>query len=208
MDGDRAPLAALADIAERHDGFLVVDEAHATGVLGPGGRGLAAGLEGRENVLTLHTCGKALGVSGALLAAPRTLTDYLVNRAHAFIYSTAPSPLMAAGVREALRMVEDEPERRIALQQLVSFAGDELKSRLGVQPSGSQIQPVIIGGNAQAVRIADCLQDQGFDIRAIRPPTVPDGTARLRLSITLNTDRDQIAHMIDCLAAVMEENNR
>jgi len=208
MDGDRAPLAAFADIAERHDGFLVIDEAHATGVLGPGGRGLAAGLEGRENVLALHTCGKALGVSGALLAAPRALADYLVNRARAFIYSTAPSPLMAAGVREALRMVEDEPERRISLQQLVSFAGDELKSRLGVQPSGSQIQPVIIGGNAQAVRIADRLQDHGFDIRAIRPPTVPDGTARLRLSITLNTDRDRIASMIDCLAAVMEENNR
>ena len=100
MDGDRAPLAALADIADRHDGFLVIDEAHATGVFGAGGRGLAAGLEGRENVLVLHTCGKALGVAGALLAAPRMLADYLVNRARAFIYSTAPSPLMAAAVRE------------------------------------------------------------------------------------------------------------
>ncbi|MFS8114162.1 8-amino-7-oxononanoate synthase [Rhizobium jaguaris] len=205
MDGDRAPLTALADIADRHEGFLVIDEAHATGVFGTGGRGFAAGLEGRENVLALHTCGKAMGVSGALLAVPRVLADYLVNRARAFIYSTAPSPLMAAGVREALRMVDDEPERRQALERLVVFVGDGLKSRFGMEPSGSQIQPVIIGDNARAVRIAETLQAQGFDIRAIRPPTVPEGTARLRLSITLNVDSGQIAHMLDCLAATMEE---
>ncbi|KAA1183629.1 8-amino-7-oxononanoate synthase [Rhizobium tropici] len=208
MDGDRAPLAALIDIADRHDGFLVVDEAHATGVFGAGGRGLAAGFEGRENVLALHTCGKALGVSGALLAVPRVLADYLVNRARAFIYSTAPSPLMAAGVREALRMVDDEPERRETLERLVASVGDGLKSRFGIQPSGSQIQPVIIGDNARAVRIAETLQAQGLDIRAIRPPTVPEGTARLRLSITLNVDPEQIARMLDCLAAAMEEHRR
>nr|WP_183939002.1 8-amino-7-oxononanoate synthase [Rhizobium paranaense] len=208
MDGDQAPLVALADIAHRHEAFLVIDEAHATGVFGTGGRGLAAGLEGRDNVLALHTCGKALGVSGALLAVPRVLSDYLVNRARAFIYSTAPSPLMAAGVREALRMVDDEPERREALEHLVAFVGDGLRSRFGIEPSGSQIQPVIIGDNARAVRIAETLQAQGFDIRAIRPPTVPEGTARLRLSITLNVDSEQIAHMLDRLAAAMEEHRR
>ncbi|MEF0941818.1 8-amino-7-oxononanoate synthase [Rhizobium sp. BR 362] len=208
MDGDKAPLAALADIADRHEGFLVIDEAHATGVFGTGGRGLATGLEGRDNVLALHTCGKALGVSGALLAVPRVLADYLVNRARAFIYSTAPSPLMAAGVREALCIVDDEPERREALGRLFAFLGDGLKSRFGVEPSGSQIQPVVIGDNARAVRIADTLQAQGFDIRAIRPPSVPEGTARLRLSITLNVDSEQIARMLDCLAAAMEEHKR
>ncbi|MDL2408099.1 8-amino-7-oxononanoate synthase [Rhizobium calliandrae] len=208
MDGDRAPLAALADIADRHEGFLLIDEAHATGVFGAGGKGLAAGLEGRENVLALHTCGKALGVSGALLAVPGILADYLVNRARAFIYSTAPSPLMAAGVREALRILNDEPERRVALERLVAFVGDQLKSRFGIEPSGSQIQPVVIGDNAGAVRIAEALQAQGFDIRAIRPPTVPEGTARLRLSITLNVDTGQIAHLLDCLAAAMEEHKR
>ncbi|PDT00415.1 8-amino-7-oxononanoate synthase [Rhizobium chutanense] len=208
MDGDQAPLAALADIADRYEGFLVIDEAHATGVFGTGGRGLAAGLEGRENVLALHTCGKALGVSGALLAVPRVLADYLINRARAFIYSTAPSPLMAAGVREALRMVDAEPERREALERLVAFVGDGLNNRFGIEPSGSQIQPVVIGDNARALRIAETLQVQGFDIRAIRPPTVPEGTARLRLSITLNVDSEQIAHMLDCLAAAMEEHRR
>jgi len=208
MDGDRAPLAALADIADRHEGFLVIDEAHATGVFGRNGRGLATGLEGRDNVLALHTCGKALGVSGALLAIPCALADYLVNRARAFIYSTAPSPLMAAGVREALRMLDDEPERREALERLVGFVGHGLRSRFGKEPSGSQIQPVVIGDNARALRIAETLQAQGFDIRAIRPPTVPEGTARLRLSITLNVDQEQIASMLDCLADAMEKHRK
>ncbi len=205
MDGDQAPLNELAAIAEHHDGFLVIDEAHATGVFGTGGRGIAADLEGRENIVVLHTCGKALGVSGALIALPKVLADYLVNRARAVIYSTAPSPLMAAGVREALRIVNDEPKRREALNDLVSFTGKELTQRFGILPSGSHIQPIIIGSNAQALQIAEALQLQGFDIRAIRPPTVPEGTARLRLSITLNVDQQQISHMLDCLAATMKE---
>ena len=144
----------------------------------------------------------------ALLAVPGVLADYLVNRARAFIYSTAPSPLMAAGVREALQMVEEEPERREALERLVALVGEGLARGFGVEPSRSQIQPLLIGDNARAVRIAETLQAEGFDIRAIRPPTVPEGTARLRLSITLNVDPQQIASMLDCLAAATEEHRR
>ncbi|MCV9907657.1 8-amino-7-oxononanoate synthase [Brucella sp. HL-2] len=205
MDGDQAPLSELAKIANRHEGFLVIDEAHATGVFGAGGRGLATGMEGQENIVVLHTCGKAFGVSGALIALPKVLAEYLVNRARAFIYSTAPSPLMAAGVREALRIVNDEPERRAALNELVSFTGEKLRPRFGITPSGSHIQPIIIGNNAQSLQIAEALQLQGFDIRSIRPPTVPEGTARLRLSITLNVDQQQVSNMLDCLAATMKE---
>ncbi|MBW9070698.1 8-amino-7-oxononanoate synthase [Agrobacterium pusense] len=205
MDGDCAPLAALADLAERHGGFLVVDEAHATGVFGPGGRGLAAALEGRGNVVALHTCGKALGASGALLSLPAVLADYLVNRARGFIYSTAPSPLMAAAVREALRIVADEPWRRSRLAELVSFAGEELHRQLGVTPSGSQILPVMIGDNARSLKIAARLRQAGFDVRAIRPPTVPEGTARLRIAITLNVQEGQIADMIGLLALSLRE---
>jgi 8-amino-7-oxononanoate synthase len=205
MDGDCAPVAALADLAERHGGFLVVDEAHATGVFGEGGRGLAAELEGRANVVALHTCGKALGLSGALLSLPAVLADYLTNRARGFIYSTAPSPLMAAAVREALRIIADEPWRRARLEALINFAGEQLRSRLGVTPSGSQIVPVMIGDNARALRIASRMRDGGFDVRAIRPPTVPEGTARLRISVTLNVDESQIADMIGLLALAMEE---
>lgn len=205
MDGDQAPVAELADLAERHDGFLVVDEAHATGLFGPGGRGLASGLESRRNVVVLHTCGKALGVSGALLGLPSVLADYLINRARNFIFSTAPSPLMASGVREALRMIADEPERRMGLECLKNFAGEQLSSRLGISPSGSQILPVMIGDNARSLRIADRMRADGYDIRAIRPPTVREGTARLRISITLNVDEEQIADMVQRLATAIEE---
>jgi 8-amino-7-oxononanoate synthase len=205
MDGDRAPVAALADLAGRHGGFLVVDEAHATGVFGPGGRGLAAELEGRGNVVALHTCGKALGLSGALISLPAVLADYLTNRARGFIYSTAPSPLMAAAVREALRIVADEPWRRIRLEELINLASEQLRSQLAVTPGGSQILPVMIGDNARALKIATRMRDGGFDVRAIRPPTVPEGTARLRISITLNVEESQIADMVGLLALAMEE---
>lgn len=208
MDGDQAPVLALADLADRHDGFLVVDEAHGTGVFGPGGRGLASALESRGHVLVLHTCGKALGVSGALLALPATLADYLINRARNFIYSTAPSPLMAAGVREALRMIADEPERRERLESLKNFAGEQLRARLDVKPSGSQILPVMIGDNSRSLRIAERMRTAGFDIRAIRPPTVPEGTARLRISITLNVGEGEIAEMVERLCTVIEEEKR
>ncbi|MFD1330090.1 8-amino-7-oxononanoate synthase [Mycoplana ramosa] len=205
MDGDRAPLVELAELADRHDGFLVIDEAHATGVFGPGGRGFATGLEPRENIIVVHTCGKALGLAGALIGASETLCDYLVNRARGFIYSTAPSPLMAAGVREALRVLAEEPERREALEALQRFANAEMARALGLEGSGSQILPVRIGDNALYVRIAARMREEGFDIRAIRPPTVPEGTARLRVAITLNIDRPTIARMFAALAAILDE---
>ncbi len=199
MDGDRAPLADLLALAAQHDGFLVIDEAHATGVFGPEGRGLAAELEDRENVVMLHTCGKALGVSGALVGASAVLCDYIVNRARNFIYSTAPSPLIAAAVREALAALVDEPERRAAFDGLRSFANRALAEVLGIEGSGSQILPIPIGDNGRAVRIAARMRAEGYDVRAIRPPTVPEGTARLRIAITLNVDRAAIVQMLQQL---------
>lgn len=205
MDGDRAPLTELAELADRYDGFLVIDEAHATGVFGPGGRGLSTVLKGRENVIVLHTCGKALGVSGALLGASGILCDYLVNRARGFIYSTAPSPLMAAAVREALKIIADEPQRLADFDELRSFANARLAATLGVEGSGSQILPVMIGDNARAVRIAARLRSEGFDIRAIRPPTVPEGTARLRIAVTLNVQKPAILQMLESLKIAIAE---
>ncbi|NRQ17881.1 8-amino-7-oxononanoate synthase [Ensifer sesbaniae] len=205
MDGDRAPLADLAALAARYDGFLVVDEAHATGVFGPDGRGLAAELEGRQNLVVLHTCGKALGVSGALINANAVLCDYLVNRARNFIYSTAPSPLTAAAVREALVTLVDEPRRRAEFDDLRTFANRAFTDTLGIEGSGSQILPVPVGDNGCAVRIAARMRKEGFDIRAIRPPTVPEGTARLRIAITLNVDRPTIANMLERLTAAMAQ---
>lgn len=202
MDGDRAPLADLAAIADRHDAVLVVDEAHATGVFGPGGAGLAHDLAGRDNLITLHTCGKALGAEGALLCAPAVARDFIVNRGRPFIFSTAPSPLMAWLVRQAIEIAANEPERQARLHGLVRHAAERLVP-LGIAASGTQILPVVIGENDRTMRIAANLREAGFDIRGIRPPTVPQGTARLRIAITLNTDEADIDAMADALAAAM-----
>jgi len=203
MEGDFAPLAALFALAERHEAFLIIDEAHATGVYGPGGRGLAAPFEGRAHVITVHTCGKALGVSGALVCLPRILKDFLINRGRNFIFATAPSPLIAACVRGALQLVEDADAQRAALHAHVTTAGEALRSLCGIAATGSQIQPVIVGADARALALAGQLRARGYDIRAIRPPTVPEGAARLRLSITLNVNESQIAAMIGDLADVL-----
>ena len=206
MDGDRAPLDDLSTIARRHDAMLVVDEAHATGVLGPGGRGLAAHLEGRADVITLHTCGKALGASGALVCSTGSIRDFLINRCRPFIYSTAPSPLAAATVRAALALTDAEPRRREHLARLVRHAGAEIERHCEMQPSGSQIQPVNIGDDRRAVAIASRLQARGFDVRAIRPPTVPEGTSRLRNAITLNVDEAAITSMAQAVAEELQRN--
>lgn len=203
MDGDRAPLADFIDIADRHEGYLVIDEAHATGVWGPGGRGLGAGLEGRENVISLHTCGKAMGASGALLCLPGVLADFLVNRCRPFIFATAPSPLSAALCRAALSLLASQPERRERLQAMVAAAGETLSARGLAEPSGSQIQPIILGGEARTMAAAAALQRQGFDIRGVRPPTVPAGASRLRLSLTLNASEGELSTMLAALEEVL-----
>jgi 8-amino-7-oxononanoate synthase len=201
MDGDRAPLADLVTVADRHDAMLLIDEAHATGIYGPDGRGLGSSLEGRDNVIALHTCGKALGGAGALISGPRVLCDFLVNRCRPFIYSTAPSPLMAVAALEALEILREEPDRRRRLADLVSAAGRAALASGAAAPTGSQILPVIVGDDRLALVLAAGLQRRGFDVRAIRPPTVPVGTARLRISITLNVDEQAVAALFAALAA-------
>lgn len=199
MDGDRAPLDELMALARRHDAYLLIDEAHATGIFGPAGRGLGAHLEGNERVITLHTCGKALGSHGALICAPKVLCDFLVNRARPFIYATAPSPLMAAAVRAALTLLQDDPARRERLLRCVALANAQVQERCGIKGSGSQIIPVVLGSDARAMAVAAALQAQGFDLRGIRPPTVPEGTSRLRIAITLNVEDSDIRAMFEAL---------
>ena len=201
MDGDRAPLADLIAIADRADAVLIVDEAHATGVFGPGGRGLAVAYEGRANVITLRTCGKALGAEGALVCASRAVCDVLINRARPFIFSTAPSPLMASAVRGSLALIA-QPDRIARLDALVRHAHDRL-APLGAVASGSPIMPVILGDDARTMAVAAKLQAVGFDVRGIRPPTVPVGTARLRLSVTLNIGAAEIDALADSLGRLL-----
>jgi 8-amino-7-oxononanoate synthase len=202
MDGDRAPLPDLVALAAKHDAMLLLDEAHATGVHGDQGRGLGAQYEGAPNIISLHTCGKGLGAAGALVCLPRLYRDFMVNRGRAFIYSTAPSPLMAAVVRESLKLCAGAEQERTQLQLLVRHAGAAMR-RLGLEPSGSQIQPVILGADSRATQFAQALQARGHDIRAIRPPTVPEGTARLRIALTLHVTPDDLDTMFADLAELM-----
>lgn len=199
MDGDFAPLADLRALAQSAEAMLLIDEAHATGVFGAAGRGLAAEYEGCPEILVLHTGGKALGVSGALVAGAALLCDFLLNRARPFIFATAPSPLIAAALSESLRILKDEPERRARLGKLCDYAAGRLRAELGRSSPGSQILPFIVGESGPALEVAAKLRAAGFDVRAIRPPTVAPGTARLRISITLNVDEAAIDALLASL---------
>jgi 8-amino-7-oxononanoate synthase len=203
MDGDGPNLAELDALANRRDAVLIIDEAHATGVLGPQGRGRAAFLEGRDNVVTVHTCGKAIGTAGAFICAPRVLTDFLVNRGRAFIFATAPSPLVAAVTRAAIKLCEHSDARRGRLRGFVELAARELLRHGGLAASGSHILPIMIGQDRAAAELAARLRSCGYDVRAIRPPTVPDGTARLRIALTLNVDEAAIEGLFQTLAVQM-----
>jgi 8-amino-7-oxononanoate synthase len=201
MDGDIAPLAELAALAQAEDAILLVDEAHATGVYGPQGQGLAYGLP-TANLITLHTCGKALGCEGALITGPAIVRDFLVNRGRAFIFSTAPSPLMAAAVRASLRAVAEDAALRAALFKRIAAARTAL-APLGVAAGETQVLPLILGDDVRTMAVAGALQESGFDVRGIRPPTVPAGTSRLRISITNNVDLADIAALADRLAILL-----
>ncbi len=203
MDGDVAPLDDLAALADAENAMLVIDEAHATGVFGGQGAGLAEALEGRENIITLHTFGKALGAEGAVICGPEIAIDFLINRARGFIFTTAPSPLMAAVARAALRLVAGNRERQFQLAALVAHAGQAFHARLGIALTGTQIQPLILGDNARTMAVAGACQAAGFDVRGIRPPTVPQGTSRLRVSLTLNATPADVDGLVDVLERVL-----
>ncbi|WP_333684124.1 8-amino-7-oxononanoate synthase [Pontibaca methylaminivorans] len=198
MDGDLAPLADLAGLAAREDAVLVVDEAHATGVFGAQGRGLASGLT--CPLVTLHTGGKALGAAGALVCADRVLIETLVNRARSFIYTTAPSPFSAAILGGAIRMLRDEPALTGDARARMAHAHRAARA-CGID-ANSQIIPLVIGDERRARDTARALQNQGFDVRAILPPTVARGTARLRISITGNVGAGHITALFDTLATL------
>ena len=198
MEGNLAPLTDLAALSREAGAVLVVDEAHATGLFGPQGRGLAHDLN--TEVLTLHTCGKALGSSGGLICGARVMIDTLINRARPFIFATAPAPLNAAITRAALRALQDQPELVELAQQRIAHAHAEARRLCGAKALHSQIIPVILGDDALAMSRAEGLRAQGFDVRGIRPPTVPRGTARLRVSITGNVDMSQITALFEAIA--------
>jgi 8-amino-7-oxononanoate synthase len=202
MEGDLAPLSELHGIARESEAMMVVDEAHATGVFDARGRGLGETLQ-NENWISVHTCGKALGVAGALVCASTEIIDYLVNKARPFIYSTAPPPFLAAVVQRSLRLVDEEPWRRMHVLKLAKFARGKLLPQETAPATGSQIVPIHIGEEERTLKLARALQDAGFDVRAIRPPTVPDGTSRLRVSIHADRSEAEILGLADALRSAM-----
>lgn len=210
MEGDFAPLRELAELCERHDAALIVDEAHAVGIYGDTGSGWVEETGTTDRVfLSVNTAGKALGVAGAFAAGGETAIEYLLQRARTFIFSTAAPPPVAAAIASSLDVIEAQPERRKTLRELARWFRAELVRRLAfdIEPTDSPIVPIVIGDSEQAVEVAARLQQDGFDVRAIRPPTVPVGTARLRVSLHYGLERDTLERFLDRLHAVWKPSN-
>jgi 8-amino-7-oxononanoate synthase len=201
MDGDVVPLQELVALAERFGAGVIVDEAHATGVHGPSGRGITAeaGMWGHVIGVT-HTCGKALASAGAFVCGSAVLKEHLINHARTFIFSTAMPPYMAGQIRAALRLARGMDAQRAELLSRSRRLAAGLRAQ-GCDTAGSctQIVPVVVGGNEEALAVAEYLQQRGFAVRAIRPPTVPEGRARLRFSITAAIAPRELERLEDCL---------
>jgi 8-amino-7-oxononanoate synthase len=192
MDGDLTPLADICDVAERHNAVVIVDEAHATGMYGGRGSGRVEELGLRDRVLaTVHTGGKALGSGGAWVAGSRSLRDVMVNKARTFIFSTAPLPVLSAALSAGLQLIEREPQRRAEVHRKSLLLRRALADA-GIATGGaSMIVPIIVGANEAATELQAGLVSAGFDTRAIRPPSVAPGTARLRVTVRFPVpDRD------------------
>jgi 8-amino-7-oxononanoate synthase len=207
MNGDVAPIGDLALLADRYNAELIVDEAHASGVCGPGGRGCVAGaaLSGRVSA-TVHTCGKALASAGAFVCGSESLRRLLVNRARTFIFSTALPPYFAAQVAAGMRLAAAAETERARLSELGEFFRSALQQDgFDLAGSGSHIVPVVLGSNDAALAFASGLQARGYGIRAIRPPTVPPGAARLRISLTARLDKSLLADLAGAMAAIRND---
>jgi 8-amino-7-oxononanoate synthase len=195
MDGDLAPLGDLCEVAERAGALVIVDEAHATGLYGARGSGRVEELGLRARVLaTMHTGGKALGSGGAWVAGPWELRDTLMNHARTFVFSTAPLPVLTAALTAGLDVVTAEPHRRQEVFRKALLLREGLRQAdIAAAAHASPIVPIVIGDNTAAVALQEGLFAAGFDARAIRPPTVPEGTARLRVTVRLPVPDAELA---------------
>lgn len=204
MEGDTAPLSALAELAERFQAYLIVDEAHATGCFGSTGSGLVDAARLRTRVLaTVHTGGKALAVPGAYVACSHQLKELLVNRCRHLIYTTALPPQIGAWWLETLNCVASDEKSRTALKSRSGFLRSEVERR-GIRMGGDHhVGAIILGSDAAAIGAAERLQTAGFDVRAIRPPTVPIGAARLRISMHADHTDEELAQLATSLQATL-----
>jgi len=196
MDGDAADLPALLDLCELHEALLLIDEAHATGLLGADGAGLAQLQDVHGRVpLVMGTLGKAIGAFGAFVCCDTLLRDHLLNTSRGFIFSTALPPPVLGSALEGIRIARTEPWRR---ERALALA-DRLRDALGQPGQPSAIVPVPVGADAEAVRLAEALQSLGYDVRAVRPPTVPEGSARLRITTGAHLEDAHVETLIQAL---------
>jgi len=209
MDGDVAPLAKYVELCKETNTTLIVDEAHAVGLFGYSGSGLIEEYGLNDEVfLSINTGGKALGVFGAFVAGSEWAIEYLVQKARTFIFTTAPSPMIPAALIRSMGLVREEVQRREYLHSLTRYLRTELLE-LGLIDDGdfldgrSPIISVLIGGNEATCWVAEKMQALGFDVRAIRPPTVPDGSARLRVSVNVSLNKDILSSFAQRLFDVM-----
>lgn len=205
MDGDLAPLPELLELAERFDAWLVVDDAHGFGVLGPQGRGSLAhfALPAAERIVYMGTLGKAAGAAGAFVAASETVIEWLMQRARSYIFTTGGSPMLAGALLASLQLIADGDARRTHLAQLAAQLREGLAdTRWRLLPSPTAIQPIIVGDNHAVLRVADALFERGLWVPAIRPPTVAPGSARLRVSLSAAHSTEQVAQLITALREI------
>lgn len=210
MDGDVAELREIAKVADEYGAIMIVDEAHATGVLGVKGEGLVKEIIGRNrNILTVHTGGKALGASGAFVAGSKIVIEYLVNKARPFIYTTALPPLIPLQLISAIQRLESEGSSLVVkLRQRSESVRAALRRSLArwMVPNGiTPIISILIGADEDALRASRSLQDLGFDVPAIRPPTVPERSARLRLNISLRHSEEELRAVVEAVAKIESE---
>lgn len=211
MDGDIAPLPELLALAESYDAWLVVDDAHGFGVLGPQGRGTLAhhGLKPGGRILLMGTLGKAAGVAGAFVAGDSTVIEWLTQKARTAMFTTATPPMLAAVLQESLKLIESADDRRAHLQSLIARLRAGLaplcaRSGWRLPPSSTPIQPLVIGDNHATVALAEALKARGVWAPAIRPPTVPEGQARLRISLSAAHSEAQVDRLLEALADIAQ----
>lgn len=205
MDGDVAPIKQFAKCASTHNAWLMIDDAHGLGVLGESGRGLLEqeGMSSNDVPILVGTLGKALGTFGAFVAGSDELIETLIQKARSYIYTTALPPAVAESTRASLRLIDEEPWRRLKLQDNIAYFKYSAKqSGLELMSSSSAIQPMVIGEVEQTVRASDFLKQNGILVSAIRPPTVPEGTARLRITLCAEHTNQQIEQLVNKLAEI------
>jgi 8-amino-7-oxononanoate synthase len=206
MDGDIAPLPAMLDLCERHDAWLLVDDAHGFGVIGPQGRGSPAHFGLRSpRIVYVGTLGKAAGVAGAFVAGAAEIVETVLQRARTYIYTTAAPAMLAAAVEASLELIREDEWRRERLRKLSAVLGKELREgEIVLASSDTPIQPLVLGGNSEAVRASAALRERGILVPAIRPPTVPEGTARLRISLSAAHSEHEVLRLAAALREVCQ----